>query len=324
MGDGGGRRAPEWRLWLGLATVYLVWGSTYLAIRVMVREVPPLLGAGARFLLAGSILYAVLRLRRGGPARVRVGRRELAACALLGVLLPAGGNGVVTVAERDVPSSLAALILASIPLWVALWRRATGDQVARSTAVGVAVGFTGVALLLLPGNRPDGATALGLVLCVLAATSWATGSFLAGRLRLPGDPLVATAYEMLFGGAALLVAGAAGGELADLDPARLDLGSAWSFAYLVTFGSLVAYSAYTWLLTHAPVSKVATYAFVNPVVAVILGWAILSEEITALMLVGAGVIVTSVALVVRTESRREPRPVAALAHRPAPAREPAR
>ena len=306
MTGSGGQRARDWRVWLGLGTIYLVWGGTYLAIRVMDRTVPPLLGSGARFLLAGGILSAAL-LARGGRERMRATPRQLAAAALLGVLLPAGGNGLVTVAERHVPAGLAALIIASVPLWVVVLRRLTGDRVARATAVGVGVGFAGVALLLLPGNRPAGVTAAALLLVVLAAALWATGTFLSGRLPLPRDLLAATAIEMLIGGVVLAVAAIPAGELADVHPGRFNLGTAWSFAYLVTIGSLLAYSVYTWLLTNVPVSKVATYAYVNPVVAILLGWWALGEAISALTVVAAGVIVASVAIVIRTESGRRER-----------------
>lgn len=300
---------PGWKVWLGLATVYLVWGSTYLAIRVMVETVPPLLGAGARFLLAGVGLYLFL-LARFGWARVRAGRRELAGAALVGVLLPAGGNGLVTVAEQDIPSALAALIIASIPLWVVLLRRASGERIAGMTGLGVGLGFAGVAVLMLPGNQPAGATAIGYALMVIAAVSWATGSFLSGRLGLPSDPLVSTALQMTFGGVALAIAGLALGELPDVRLGAVSGNSLAAFLYLVFIGSLVAYTAYVWLLQNVAVSKVATYAYVNPVVAVVLGWAILSESISATTLIGATVIVASVALVVGQESgpRRAPAP----------------
>jgi drug/metabolite transporter (DMT)-like permease len=318
----GGPRARDWRVWLGLAIIYLVWGGTYLAIRVMDRTVPPLLGSSARFLLAGAILSAAL-LARGGRERMRATPRQLAAAALLGLLLPAGGNGLVTVAERHVPAGLAALIIASVPLWVVLLRRLTGDRIARATAVGVGVGFSGVALLLLPGNRPAGVTAAGLLLVVLAAALWATGTFLSGRLPLPRDLLAATAIEMLIGGVALGAIAIPVGELGDVHPGRFNLGTAWSFVYLVTIGSLLAYSVYTWLLKNVPVSKVATYAYVNPVVAVLLGWWALGEAISGLTVVAAGVIVASVAIVIRTESEpREPVAVTAPARaRAEPARE---
>jgi len=272
----------------------------------MVETVPPLLGAGARFLLAGAGLWAMLRIRRGSGA-VRAGGRELAACAVVGILLCAGGNGLVTVAEQEVPSSLAALLIASVPLWVVVLRALSGDRVPRATALGVGLGFAGVAILLLPGGSDESAGLGWLLLVVLGAALWATGSFTARLLPLPRDPLISTTLQMTFGGLFMLVAGAAVGELGKVHPGEFSADSAWAFAYLVVVGSILAYTAYAWLLQNVPISKVATYAYVNPVVAVILGWSILSEDISTTTLIGAAVIVSSVAVVVRTESAPAPR-----------------
>jgi drug/metabolite transporter (DMT)-like permease len=289
-----------WAVWTGLTTIYLVWGSTYLAIRVMVETVPPLLGAGVRFTLAGAALVAFCAARLGWAA-VRPRRRELAAAVAIGILLP-GANAVVTVAEVDVPSALAALLIGSVPLVVILLRRGTGERVARASLAGVALGFGGLALLLLPGERPDGATLAGMLALVAAAVMWASGSFLAPKAGLPRHPLVATGWEMLLGGAVITLAGAAAGELGDVHPGRFSGDSLLAFAYLVVVGSIVAFSAYAWLLRNVPVSKVATYAYVNPAVAILLGWLVLDETITAPMLAGAAVIVGSVAVVVRSEA----------------------
>ncbi len=299
-----GRPAAPLAVWGALGVVYVVWGSTYLAIRVMVETAPPLLAAGARFLLAGVLVLGVLVVR-GGVARVRLTRREWAGCALVGLLLPAGGNGLVTLAERDVPSAFAALVIASTPLWVALLRLGARETVDRVALVGVLVGFAGVAVLLLPGERPEGATAGGVLLCVIAAASWATGSFASGRITLPADPFAATGAQMVCGGAALLLAGALAGERPALG--ALDLDAVLAFAYLVVFGSLLAYTAYVWLLGNAPLGQVATYAYVNPVVAVLLGWAVLGEALGPLTLVAAAVVVGSVALTVGREARRRER-----------------
>jgi drug/metabolite transporter (DMT)-like permease len=294
------------RVWSALAAVYLIWGSTYLAIRVMVRDIPPLLGAGARFLVAGAVMLAVLALR--GHA-VRVTRSGVAATALVGVLLAAGGNGIVTVAERDVPSGLAALLVASVPLWVVLMRVGVArERVAAVTLVGIAVGLAGLAVLLLPGSRPADATTGGVVLVLVAAGSWALGSFLSPRLQLPADPLVSTAWQMIFGGVVLAVAGLGAGEPGDVGAASAD--SILAFVYLVVAGSWVAFTAYAWLLQSAPISQVATYAYVNPLVAVLLGWAILGEHLRAGTLVGATLVVASVAAIVTRESPRAERQVA--------------
>lgn len=280
--------------WTALGVVYLVWGATYLAIRVMVETVPPLLGAGARFAVAGALMLALLALA-GRP--VRPTRRQLGGAALVGLLLP-GANAVVSIAEVDVPSNLAALLIAAVPLILIVLRRATGDRPAVASYVGVVVGFGGVAMLLLAGQRPDGATIGGMLLCVLAAAMWASGSFAGSRIDLPGDVLVSTAWQMLLGGLVITTGGLAAGE----HVGRVSGDSAWGFAFLVFIGSMVAYTAYAWLLRNVRVSKVATYAYVNPAVAIVLGWLVLGETITAVTLAGAAVIIASVALVVRAEA----------------------
>jgi drug/metabolite transporter (DMT)-like permease len=285
-----------------LATIYVVWGSTYLAIRVMVETMPPLLAAGARFTLAGGIFWLVLRLSRGGRERVRATGREITGAAVVGTLLCFGGNGLVTVAEQHVPSGLAALILGSIPLWVVVLRVVYRERVPTATLAGVLLGFVGLAILVLPSDRPGGAPLWGLLTCIAAAALWAAGTFSATRIQLPSHPLTATAWQMLLGGAGMLVVGMAVGEVGDVHPSRFSGDSLLAFAYLVVIGSLLAFSAYTWLLRNAPVSLVATYAYVNPVIAVFLGWAILDEQITLTIVAGALAIVASVATVVRREA----------------------
>jgi len=294
--------AAEWRIWTGLWIVYLVWGSTYLAIRVVVETVPPFLSAGGRFVIAGAAMLAFLAWRRG-PSVLRPSRRQLASCLAVGVLLM-GANAVVSVAEVDVPSSMAALLIASVPLWVILYRRALGDRVAAVSVIAVLLGFAGVAILLLPGKQTGGAPLLALLTCVAAAAMWAGGSVASTRLALPGDPFVSGGWQMLLGGGVCLLTGALVGELGDFQPAQFSSRSLVAFAYLVVFGSWLAFTAYAWLLQNAPVSRVATYAYVNPVVAIALGWAILDEAVTSLTFAGAAVIVASVAVVVRTEVRR--------------------
>ncbi len=305
-------------VWTALITVYLVWGSTYLAIRVVVDTAPPLLAMGARFLAAGLLLAAFLLVRRGRSA-LRVTRRQLGGAALVGVLLLLCGNGGVAVAEQTVPSGIAALLVAATPLWLVVLRRLARDRIARLTLVGTLVGFVGIAVLVLPGGltSPDGSPvrAWGLVVVVVAAACWALGSFLSSRIPMPGDAFVATTWEMLAGGVGLLLSGSVSGELADLDLGAVS-GAAWAWlAYLVLVGSLVAFSAYVWLLAHAPISLTATYAYVNPVVAVLLGALVLGEPITAAVVAGGAVVVLGVGLVVTSErpGRRgtppEPQPV---------------
>jgi drug/metabolite transporter (DMT)-like permease len=291
---------PTWKVWTALWIVYIVWGSTYLAIRYMVQTLPPLFGAGVRFVLVGAILLPLLAWRRG-PGVLRPSKTQLLSCGFVGLMLP-GANAVISVAEQKVASGVAALLVASIPLWVILLRRVTGEPVSGRSIAAVLVGFAGVALLVRPQGQ---ATVLALLSCVGAAVMWAVGSFASPRISLPRDPLVSTAWQSLLGGLACLLAALVGGELGDLHPSRWTTDSILGLAYLVTFGSLLAFTAYAWLLQNAPVSKVSTYAYVNPVIAVFLGWLFLAEPISATTLVGAGIIVASVALVLRVESARK-------------------
>jgi drug/metabolite transporter (DMT)-like permease len=293
--------APAWKVWTGLWIVYIVWGSTYLAIRVMVETVPPLLGAGVRFTIAGAVMLAVLSVSRS----VRPTRAQILSALAIGALLP-GANAVVTVAEQEVPSNVAALLIASVPLWVLVMRRASGERVSRAGMAAVLVGFAGVALLLRPGEQSGDATVLGLGACVFAAVMWASGSFASPRVRLPRDPLVSTGWQMLLGGALIVAAGLVVGEASEVDPDAFSLRSVAALAYLVVFGSFLAFTAYAWLLQNAPISKVSTYAYVNPVVAIVLGFLILDEVITPITFVGAAIIVVAVALVVRIENARRP------------------
>jgi drug/metabolite transporter (DMT)-like permease len=283
--------------------VYIVWGSTYLAIRLMVETMPPLLGAGFRFLIAGAVVFGWIWFR-GGRRRLRIGRRELLASLALGLLFFPGGNGLVTLAEKEAPSGLAALIIAAIPLWVVVFRLVSRERVPRVTLAGVAAGFAGIGILVAPGSHAAGIALWSLLTLVAAAFCWALGSFLSPRLPLPRDLMLAAAAEQVLGGLVLVVIGFAAGE--SVDVGHWSGRSLGGFAYLVTAGSLLAFTAYIWLLHNVPISTVATYAFVNPVVAVLLGWSILSEKLTVGMLVAAVVIVASVALVVRTERTGEP------------------
>ena len=294
--------APGWQVWTGLWIVYIVWGSTYLGIRVVVETVPPFLSAGARFSFAGAAMLGVLAWRRG-PSVLRPDRRQLLSCLAVGTLLM-GANAVVSVAEVDVPSSMAALLIGSVPLWVILYRRLLGDRIAAVSVFAVLVGFAGMAILLLPGKQTGGASVVALLTVVAAAAMWAGGSVASTRLVLPRDPFVSGGWQMLLGGGVCALTGALAGELGDFHPAEFSSRSLVAFAYLVVFGSWLAFTAYAWLLQNAPVSRVATYAYVNPVVAIALGWAILDEAVTTLTFAGAAVIVASVAVVVRMETRR--------------------
>ncbi len=294
---------PGWLVWLALGTVYIVWGSTYLAIRVMVRTLPPLLAAGARFFVAGLVLALVLRLRRGHGA-LRLRPAELAGAAVVGTLLTFGGNGLVSVGEQHVPSSLAALLIAAVPLWVVVLRPLIGEHTGRGALVGILAGFAGVALLLLPGAHPAGARIGSMLLIVLASLCWASGSVGSRRLPTPPDAFVSTAVQMLCGGALMAIVGLASGEAGRLHSSEFTLDAILALAYLVVFGSWGAFTAYVWLLQNAPMARVATYAYVNPVVAVLLGWLILAEPISPITLVAAALIVASVAVTVRHDGRR--------------------
>lgn len=297
------------RVWVALGIVYVVWGSTYLAIRYAIETMPPLLSAGVRFLLAGLVMLAVVLAARGRRA-LRVTRAQATTAAAAGILLLCGGNGLVSVAEQRVASGLAALLVACIPLWIVVLRVALGDRPGLATAGGVVLGFAGVALIFLPGE--SGETDLAYAaLCVVAALSWAVGSLLLTRRPVPADPLAGTTIEMLAGGAALLVAAAGHGELAGLSVTAIS-GASWlGLAYLVVFGSLVAFTAYTWLLGNAPVSLVSTYAYVNPAIAVLLGVLVAGERLTGATLAGGLVVLAAIAVVVTAESRGQRRAVAA-------------
>lgn len=292
---------PGWLLWAALATVYVVWGSTYLAIRVVVESMPPLLAAGARFATAGLVLAALLVVR-GGPRRIAASRSQLVGAAFVGLSLLLVGNGLVSIGEQTVPSALAALIVGVIPLVVVVLRSLAGEPISRAGLAGVGLGFVGLAVLVVPRGVAGTTDPVGMILLVVASISWATGSFLSRRLSMPHDALTSTAYQLLFGGLFLLVAGLALGEWGQVEAGNFSQASVIALVYLVVFGSLLAYTAYTWLLQNAPISRVATYAYVNPVVAVVLGVLILAEEIDPLMIAGAVLIVVSVAFTIRTES----------------------
>ena len=291
------RNGHDVRVWLALAAVYVVWGSTYLGIAIAIRTLPPMTSGGLRFVAAALILGVVL-LVRGVPFRMRW--REFGGAALVGLLLLTGGNGMVAVAEQHISSGLAALLVASIPLWLIVLRMVCRDRPHVLTVTGVLVGFAGVAFLSLHGGSASGSGA-GIIVVLLGSLSWSLGSFLSPRIPMPANPFVASTIEMAAGGAALLALGAAQGERLHLGAVS---GESWAaLAYLVVAGSLVGFTSYVWLLGHAPISLVSTYAYVNPVVAVILGAAILAEPVTGAMLVAGTLIVVGVALVVSTERR---------------------
>lgn len=287
--------------WAALAAVYFVWGSTYLAIRYAIESIPPLSSAALRFTLAGLILAAFLAIRRG-PAALRVTRRQLLSAALIGVLLLLGGNGGVVLSEQYIPTGMSALLVASVPLWIVLWRMVAKDRPNRRTLLGVLIGFAGLVVLMRPGGGVAHDYFLGVALVVIASVSWAFGSVATKTwLTPPKDPFVASAYQMVFGGLGCALAAALRGE--HFHPSAITGASAWATLYLVSAGSLVAFCSYVWLLNNAPISLVSTYAYVNPVVAVALGAVFLSESITLAVIAGGLIVVLGVAVVISTERR---------------------
>jgi drug/metabolite transporter (DMT)-like permease len=309
-------------VWVALPIVYVVWGSTYLGIHFVVQTMPPLISAGMRFLAAAIVLAAVLAIR-GGPGVLRVPWRRLGTAAAVGVLLLTGGNGMVGVAEQHISSGLAALLVASVPLWLVVFRWSTGDRPPMTTIAGVLVGFGGLALLTLTRGGGSGSP-LGVAVILLASLSWSIGSFLSARLPMPDNPLAASVYEMAAGGLALLVLGFGRGETLQLD--KVSQASWLALAYLIVFGSLVAFTSYVWLLGNAPISLVGTYAYVNPAVAVLLGVAFAGEHATWMILLGGLVIILGIGLVVSTERRAAaapaPEPDPAIEISPEPADSP--
>jgi drug/metabolite transporter (DMT)-like permease len=297
------RDRTGWQVWVALGIVYVVWGSTYLAIKVAVRTLPPLLTAGTRFLAAATLLAALLAI---GGRSLRVTRREALSAAALGVALLAGGVGLVHVAETRIDSAVAAMIAGSVPLQVIAWRLLAGERVARATAVAAGVGLAGLALVVLPEGVGGGSAAVGLAVMLLGTLCWSRGSFVSSRLRLPENAFVSTAYQMLAGGVVLLVVGTLAGEWADLDHEALEAGPVLAWAYLAVAGSVIGFSAYAWLLGHAPISQVVTHQYVNPLVALALGAAFLGERPAPSSLVGAAIVVGAVVVTVRREGAAAP------------------
>ena len=258
------------RMLASFAAIYIIWGSTYLAIRFAIASMPPFLMAGARFLTAGGLLYVVMRLR-GEP---RPTRRQWAGAAIVGMLLLVGGNGAVVYAEKTVASSVVALILAMTPLWMTLfdWWRPGGMRPSRATFIGVGLGLAGMVLLIGPSNLTSAPQVdpLGAGLIVFASLSWAIGSIYSRYAKMPGSPLVSTGVEMLSGGAVLLMLSVIAGDWTRFHIEQVTLTSWLAWGYLI-LAALVAFSAYVWLLKHAQPARVATYAYVNPVIAVFLG-----------------------------------------------------
>ena len=290
-------RPPRWRVVTAFAAVYLIWGSTYLAIRIAIETMPPFLMAGIRFLIAGAILYAWTRWRGTPPPA----RSHWLAATIVGGLLLLGGNGGVVWAEQHVPSGLTALLIGTVPLWMALlnWLRPGGVKPGNGVIAGLTLGFMGITLLVGPGKLAGGhdVDSLGAAVLIIASLSWATGSLYSRRAQLPASPLLATAMEMLAGGALLLIAGLPAGEWTRFEPNALSLRSWVALGYLIVFGALIGFTAYIWLLRVTTPAQASTYAYVNPVVAILLGWAFAGEPLTARTLLAAAIIVAAVVVI---------------------------
>ena len=291
------------KVWLALGTIYVVWGSTFLAIAVVVRDLPPFLAMSLRHLVAGSLLFGwVMTSRRD---REPLGRRQWGAAFIFGGALFLVGHGGLAWAQQKVPSGIAALLVGTIPLWFAVLARIfLGERLGGRAMVGLVLGFAGLFLLVDPSGE-EGAEPLGALVIVLGALGWVAGSLYSQRSPLPKDTLLGASMGMLAGGTLLGVVGVASGEL---DDATLTSDALLATAYMVVVGSLIGFSAYVWLLKTVPASTVSTYAYVNPVIAVFLGWLFNDEVITSRTLLAGAAIVVGVALMVSRSREKEPEP----------------
>ena len=289
--------------WIALGVVYVLWGSTYLANRFIIVSMPPLLASGFRF-MTGGVLLGILVLLFAGPRVFAMTRAQLGTAALSGLLLPAWGNGLVILAQSQVASGLTALLIASVPLYIAVLRALTGDRPRRATVLGVLVGAAGLALLVLVGpsggsGGVSGSAWWGPPLVLLAGAGWATGTFAATRMAVPANPFALATVQQLIGGAVLVTTGTIVGER--LHPATVAPVSWWAWLYMSLFVSLGAFSAYAYALATLPVSTVATYAYVNPVIAVVLGVVVAGERFSAVQLVGGAIVLVAVVMVIAAE-----------------------
>jgi drug/metabolite transporter (DMT)-like permease len=292
-------------VWGAILILYVVWGSTYLGIRIAVDSIPPFVMAAVRFAVAGTVLLAaVFVFRRGSVPRPSV--REWRDSLIVGALLLGGGMGLVAWGEQTIPSGITALLIAMMPIWVAVLGRAfLGQRLPREAAIGIGTGLIGVAILVGPSLLIDRSLdPAGIVALVLSPIAWSAGSlFSAHRARLPNDPFLTTGMEMVGGAMVLALASIVSGELGSFHVETITSESIVALVYLTVIGSLVAFTAYAWVLRHAPLPMIATYAFVNPVVAVFLGWLVLREDVSPRQLIAGSVIVVGVALIVAARTR---------------------
>ena len=284
----------RWKIVAAFVAVYVFWGMTYLAMRVAVEDIPPYLMAGTRFVLAGAMLYAIARRRRD-EAPTSLNWR---AAFVVGGFLLLGGNASVAWAEQRVSSGLAALLIGVMPIWMVSlnWLRG-GSRPRLNVIAGLLLGALGVGLLVLPQGGGDRVDLLGAVVLIVAAASWAWGSVISKSAGLPKSPFMATSMEMIAGGTLCIVVAVLTGELEGFSPAQVSGQALLAWLFLVIFGSLVAFTAFIWLLGVVSIAKVGTYAYVNPIVAVLLGWAILDEPVTLTTVFAAILILCGVAMV---------------------------
>jgi drug/metabolite transporter (DMT)-like permease len=298
------RVPPFWLIVAAFAAVYLIWGSTYLGIRLAIDSMPPLLMGGTRFILAGAVLYPLMR--RIGAARPR--RIEWRSAAIIGAFLLLVGNGGVTWAQQTVASSIAALMVAATPLWINLieWLRPHGKRPPASVFAGLALGFAGVTLIVLSKGTTGSSVVnpTGAALLLIATLCWACGSIFSRHAPQNESALLNIAMQMLCGGAFMLLAGLALGEARQFHPAQITAISAWAFVYLTLVGSLVGFTAYVWLLQVSTPARVSTYAYVNPFIAVLLGRLVLHEPLPGRVLLAGACIIAAVMLITSTASGR--------------------
>lgn len=295
------------KVWTALITVYLVWGSTYLGIAILVKTAPPLISMGTRFILAGIILGLFLMLFKGVKV-LKVTSKEALATLFLGGLLLGFGLGNLTLAERYVPSGIAALIVAALPIWVTLFQYLAGIVPDKRTLVGITLGIIGVAIIVLPNRSSinDAGENLGfwMLMILLGNIAWGFGTFITPRIPVPKNSLVLTSYQMFFGGLTLTLAGFLRGEQINIESlSQVSESSVWAWIYLIFIGSILGYGAYIWLITHVSLTLASTYAYVNPIVAVALGFLILSEPFNFLILLGGSIVILGVILVLQSNRR---------------------
>jgi drug/metabolite transporter (DMT)-like permease len=298
------QRASRAQIVAAFASIYIIWGSTYLAIRYAVETIPPFLMGGTRFLVSGALLYIWSRYR-GAPRPTRLHWRN---AVIAGGFLLLGGNGAVVWAEQFVPSGLTALLVSILPFWLVIieWVRPPRKRPTGAVLVGLVLGFVGIIVLVGPGNiGGNGDVSLvGAVVLILGSLSWAIGSFWSRDAELPKSGLLTTGIEMLGGGALLIIVGALSGEFSHLDVHHISRASAVGLGYLITFGSLLGFTSYIWLLDKVSPAHLGTYAYVNPLVAVVLGWAIAGERLSIRTGVAAAIVICAVALI--TTARKAP------------------